>query len=336
VQPSIDVHRNVAHHHAVITHSRLFSLQANQAASDAQWKLLQESAPDNPFLTPEYALAREHLGETPVMLEYGAQLCLAFLKRGRVTSGLEIISLPFAPSSVFLSGLIAFCRDRRVYETALHSFGSPALSIPKLPREIQRRARTEFVIDLTVATSQWKIGETHRRHIRRAEKSAVSLRRIQAEGIPDHLSMCRNSMSRRQERGETVYSVADSPEIPSIVANGAGQIFQAVRDDVVLSSMLVISSRTGAYYHSAGTSQEGMDIGASHFLVHSVARTLQEEGVKIFNLGGAEIENPGLRAFKSRFGAAPIETEAVRAVLCGAVHRTFVQACYALKKIGFR
>jgi len=318
------------------THARLSSLQANQAASDAQWKLLQESAPENPFLTAEYALAREHLGETPVMFEYGAQSCLAFLKRGRVTSGLEIISLPFAPSSIFLSGLIAFCRDRRVYETALNSFGSPALSIPKLPHEIQRRARTEFVIDLTVATSQWKIGETHRRHIRRAEKSAVALRRIQAEGIPDHLSMCRNSMSRRQERGETVYSVADSPEIPSIVANGAGQIFQAVRDDLVLSSMLVIRSRTGAYYHSAGTSQEGMDIGASHFLVHSVARTLQEEGVKIFNLGGAEIENPGLRAFKSRFGATPIETEAVRAVLCGPVHRTFVQTCYALKKIGFR
>jgi lipid II:glycine glycyltransferase (peptidoglycan interpeptide bridge formation enzyme) len=315
---------------------KAFSLQANQAASDAQWKLLQESAPENPFLTAEYALARQHLGETPVMLEFGSQQCPAFLRRGRITSGLEIISLPFVPSSLFLSGLIAFCRDMRVYETALHSFGSPALSIPKLPREIQRRARTEFVIDLTVATSQWKIGETHRRHIRRAEKSAVSVRRVEAEGIPEHLSMCRHSMSRRQERGETVYSVTDSPEIPSIVINGAGQIFQALRDDVVLSSILIIRSRAGAYYHSAGTSQEGMAIGASHFLVHSVARTLQEQGVKVFNLGGAEIENQGLRAFKSRFGASPVETEAVRAVLCGPVHRRFVQACYALKKIAAR
>jgi lipid II:glycine glycyltransferase (peptidoglycan interpeptide bridge formation enzyme) len=308
-------------------------LQADQAASDAQWKVLQEAAPENPFLTAEYALARQHVGETPVMLDFGGQLCLAFLRKGRITSGLEITSLPCEPSDLFLKGLIEFCRERRVYETGLQSFGSPALRIPKLPQEIQRRARTEFVIDLTVATSQWKIGETHRRHIRRAEKSAVSIRRVQAEGIAEHLSMCRHSMSRRQERGETVYSVADSPEIPSIVMNGAGQIFQAVRDDIVLSSILVIRSRAGAYYHSAGTSQEGMDIGASHFLVHSVARTLQEEGVKIFNLGGAEMENPGLRAFKSRFGAAPVETEAVRASLCGPLHRSFVQACYALKKI---
>lgn len=267
------------------------------------------------------------------MLVQGTELCLAFLRRGRVTSGLEITSLPFAPSSAFLSGLIEFCRDRRIYQTALHTFGSPALSIPKLPHEIQRRARTEFVMNLTAAAGQWKIGETHRRHIRRAEKSAVSVRRIQAEGIEAHLSMCRHSMSRREERGEEVFSIADSPEAPSIVRNGAGEFFQAVRDDMVLSSILVIRSRRVAYYHSAGTSKAGMDIGASHFLVHSVARLLQEEGFKFFNLGGAEIENPGLRAFKSRFGSVPIETEAVRAILCGAVHRRFVEACYALKKL---
>jgi hypothetical protein len=297
--------------------------------------MLQESAPGNPFLTPEYALARRRLGDTPMMLVQGPEECLAFLRRGRVTSSLEIASLPFTPSSAFLSGLADFCRDKRIYEAALHTFGSRALRIPTLPREIERRARTEFVLDLTVPASQWKIGDTHRRHIRRAEKSAASVRRLRGDGLQDHLAMCRESMSRRQERGEAVVSVADSPEVPSLVLNSAGELFQVIRDDAVLSSMLVIMSRKGAYYHSAGTSQEGMEIGASHFLVHSVARMLQEEGVEIFNLGGAEIENPGLRAFKSRFGTVPVETEAVRAVLCGAVHRRFVEACHALKRIGF-
>ena len=311
-------------------------MQANQAPSAAQWELLQERAPQNPFLTAEYALARQRIGDTAVILEQGAELCPAFLRSGRVTSCLEIPSLPFTPSSEFLAGLTDFCGDRRIYETALHSFGSPSLSIPKLPREIERRARTEFVIDLTVPASQWKIGETHRRHIRRAEKSAVSVRRVRAEGLEGHLTMCRLSMSRRKERGEVVQSVADSPEVPSLVLSGAAELFQAVRDDAVLSSMLAIRSRTGAYYHSAGTSQEGMEIGASHFLVHSVARMLQEDGIAIFNLGGAEIENPGLRAFKSRFGSEPIETEAVRAVLCRAAHRRFVEALHTLKRIGFR
>jgi Acetyltransferase (GNAT) domain len=310
-------------------------LQANQAPSAAQWELLQESAPRNPFVTAEYALARQRIGDTAVILEQGAEVCLAFLRRGRVTSSLEIASLPFTPSNTFLSGLIDFCGTRRIYETALQSFGSPPLSIPRLPHEIERRARTEFVIYLTTPASQWKIGETHRRHIRRAEKSAVSIRRVRSEGLEGHLAMCRLSMSRRKERGEVVQSVADSPEVPSLVLAGAAELFQAVRDDVVLSSMLTIRSRKGAYYHSAGTSQDGMEIGASHFLVHSVARMLQDDGIEIFNLGGAEIENPGLRAFKSRFGSDPVETEAVRAVLCGTVHRRFVEALHTLKRIGF-
>jgi Acetyltransferase (GNAT) domain len=319
-----------------ITYSGQSSLQAYQAASADKWELLQEFSPNNPFLTPEYALARQRVGDSPVILEQGTDLCLAFLRRGRVTSSLEVTSLPFAPSSAFLSGLVEFCKDRRIYEAALQSFGSQALSIPRLPREIERRARTEFVMDLTVPASQWKIGDTHRRHIRRAEKGSVSIRSVRAEGLQDHLAMCRQSMSRREGRGEEVVSVADSPEVPSLVLNGAGDLFQAVRDGIVLSSMLVIRSRTGAYYHSAGTSPEGMEIGASHFLVHSVARSLQEGGGKIFNLGGAQLDNPGLRAFKSRFGTVPVETDAVRAVLCGAVHRSFVEACRAVRKIAFR
>lgn len=310
-------------------------MQVNQATSAAQWKLLQESRPDNPFITAEYVSARECLGDTPLMLTEGDEACLAFLRRGRVTSSLEVTSLPFTPSSRFLSGLIDFCREKRIYESALQTFGSNPLSIPKLPHEIERRARTEYVIDLTVPVCQWKIGETHRRHIRRAEKSGLSIRRVRDLGLEDHLAMCRQSMSRRESRGEAVTSVADGPEIPGLVRNGAGDIFQVVRDNTILSSMLVILSQTGAYYHSAGTSQEGMQIGASHFLVHSVARTLRDGGAKIFNLGGAQTDNPGLQAFKSRFGSVPIETEAVRAVLCGTVHRVFVEACYKLKKMKF-
>lgn len=310
-------------------------MHAKRAPSVSEWELLQESAPRNPFFTAEYALARQRIGDTAVILEQGTEVCLAFLRRGRLTSTLEIASLPFTPSNTFLSGLINFCADQRIYETALQTFGSPPLKIPRLPQEIERRVRTEFVIDLGTPASQWKIGDTHRRHIRRAEKSAVSIRRVRSEGLEQHLAMCRVSMSRRQERGEVVQSVADSPEIPSLVLAGAAELFQAIQDDIVLSSMLALRSRKGAYYHSAGTSQVGMEIGASHFLVHSVARMLQDDGAEVFNLGGAEVENPGLRAFKSRFGAVPVETEAVRAVLCGPIHRRFVQAMHTLKKIGF-
>jgi Acetyltransferase (GNAT) domain len=315
-------------------HSKAGPLQAVRHPSAEQWERLQALVPENPFLTAEYSLARQRVGETPLMLEHGGELCPAFFKRGRITSSLEIMSLPFEPSSEFLAGLIELCRERRIYETSLYTFGSRSLRIPRLPREIQRRMRTEFVLDLTVPASEWKVGETHRRHIRRAQKGAVTVRRVRAEGLRDHQAMCGHSMSRRRERGEDVPPAEDNPEFPSVVLNGAGELFQAVRDGVVLSSMLVIRSRTGAYYHSAGTNEAGMQIGASHFLVHSVARALQEEGIRVFNLGGAERKSEGLYAFKSRFGGTPVETEAVRAVLCGTPHRVFVEACHALKRLG--
>ena len=267
------------------------------------------------------------------MLEHGPELCPAYLKRGRISAALEIPSLPFPPSNGFLVTIARFCRDNRIYETTLNTFASPKLQIPPLPLEIERRSRTEFLLTLTVPPEQWKISETHRRHIRRAQKSAIAIRRTRSDGLQDHLTLCQASMARREERGEEVPSVTDNSEAASLVLSGAGELFQAVRNDLVLSSMLVLRSRTGAYYHSAGTRPEGMEIGTSHFLLHSVARTLQEEGIEVFNLGGAGPDMQGLRTFKTRFGTTPVETEAVRAVLCSPVHRAFVETCHALRKI---
>lgn len=306
-------------------------MQSDKSAIASQWERLEAAAPENPFLTHSYATVRQRLGEELVMLEAGPQLCPAYVKRGRISANLEVPSLPFAPSDGFVSYLVHFCRRRHIYEADLYTFASRKLNIPKLPREIERRNRTEFLFDLTVPAEKWKIGETHRRHIRRAQKNAISVRRARSEGLRDHLSVCGDSMLRRRERGENVPSVEHDPQLAALVQGGVGELFQAVRQETVLSSMLVIRSRTGAYYHSAGTSPEGMELGASHFLVHFIAGLLQDEGMESFNLGGAEVESPGLRAFKSRFGTRPVETETVRAVLCGTSHRTFVDVCHWLK-----
>ena len=47
-------------------------------------------------------------------------------------------------------------------------------------------------------------------------------------------------------------------EVSALTAHGAGEIFQAVVDGQVLSTILVLLSRDAGYYHSAGTSAEGM------------------------------------------------------------------------------
>jgi hypothetical protein len=85
------------------------------------------------------------------------------------------------------------------------------------------------------------------------------------------------SMTRRRVRGEQVsdHMTNQLAEVTALAQGGAGEVFQAVADGQVLSSILVLQSVRGGYYHSAGTSPEGMACGASHLLVHDIAVTLQ-------------------------------------------------------------
>jgi len=71
------------------------------------------------------------------------------------------------------------------------------------------------------------------------------------------------------------------------------------------SSLLLLRSAHTAYFQSAGTSPQGMHIGASHFLVYEVCRELFRQGVRTFNLGGAT-EGSSLAGFKAGFGAAEV------------------------------
>lgn len=77
-----------------------------------------------------------------------------------------------------------------------------------------------------------------------------------------------------------------------------------------MSSGLVLRSRKGAYYQSAGNSPDGMKLGSSAFLISQIADTLQQEGICSFNVGGTGADNPGLRRFKAGFGAREIELQA--------------------------
>jgi hypothetical protein len=77
----------------------------------------------------------------------------------------------------------------------------------------------------------------------------------------------------------------------------------------VLSSVLVLTAECGAYYQTAGTSPEGMACGASPFLIHEIARYLQERHMEVFNPGGAAPDNPGLFRFKGELGAEAVPLE---------------------------
>lgn len=278
-------------------------------------------SPANPFMTPAYLKARTSLGGEPSILStqdetgvYAA--CPGFLRSGYLTRSLEIVSVPMLPEpDVFWTGLQTWCRGKNVSHVEVNSFSSEQTCIPILHGEYHRRTRSEYVLDLRDHKLWERMSSNHLRNVKRARKGHVSVHRSrEASACGVHVGLMDSSMTRRRARGEQVphHTAVQLAEVTALTQHGAGELFQAVADGQVVSSILVLLSERGGYYHSAGTSPEGMACGASHVLVHDIAVMLQDEGRWQFNLGGVSEAGSGLEQFKRGFGTRRIDLQAVQ------------------------
>lgn len=235
----------------------------------------------------------------------------ALVWSGQLNRILEIPSLPKLPQDdVFWDRLRRLCLSQRISCLNIDNRGAPGVPIPLFPRLLEHENQSEFVIDLRNPTWEDGVARKHWQNIKRARQSRVVLQRsTTAEACQEHVNLMSASMARRTRRGEqTPGDIEETlPTIVQLTAKGAAELFRAVQGTKVLSSALVLKAAEGAYYETAGTSPEGMRCGASHFLIYSVARTLRQESIGMFNLGlGAD---PGITMFKSRFGATPLPLE---------------------------
>jgi hypothetical protein len=275
------------------------------------------SMPANPFCTVEYCAARRTMGLKPVILSLRDRgrtvtACLALIRRGRISGSLEIDSLPNIPDGPeFWDGLTALCRAEKMSGIIIYGYSSEYASIPALRGEVSRKMLREFVLPLGVDSLWTPMRKGHRWSINRARKSGLEIRRSRDPRDCDgHVSMMLASMDRRRARGEVVPDGAPLRECTALVRSGAGELYQAILGGRVLSSALVLLAEQGAYYHTAGTSPEGMERGASHLLIHEVAVGLKERGGRAFNLGGVSPgDSHGLGEFKAGFGAEAVAVE---------------------------
>lgn len=231
----------------------------------------------------------------------------SFLRRG-----LTVYSLPSIPNpEIFWPGLLQLCHDLKVWHLQIETYGSPAVAVPSLPGELERRTRWEYVLDLTAEDILGGISSHHRRNITRAAQAGLRLHRSRdASACAQHLGLLRASMLRRATRGELVSTERDNIRELALLASGSGELFQVIGGEKVLSSGLVLRASRGAYYQSAGTSPDGLKLGSSPFLVCQIAGILQQEGISLFNVGGTTVGNEGLRRFKAGFGTRKIGLEA--------------------------
>lgn len=298
--------------------SARFTVVVRPGAADLDG--LADLYPASPFHAPAYCRARQRLGSAPLLVglaDAGRWLagCPAFLNGRLPFQAFEIPSLvpgldgDGTPGS-FWREVARWCRRRLVARLVVDSYGSPPVVVPALPGETSRRARLEHVLDLE---GPIVLATNHRRSIKRAHEAGLEIRRARTEdAVHEHLRLMGHSQDRRRRRGGAAGPLFAAEPL-ALIQEGAGEVFQAVQDRTVLSSVLMLLAPRGAYYHSAGTGAAGMEIGASPFLIVEAARLLKDEGRRLLNLGDATADNPGLLRFKQGFGGRAVPLEAVSA-----------------------
>jgi len=291
------------------------TFRAIRNPSDSELQPLQDANPANPFATVPYITARRELGATIVLFsteraDGSLTDAVGYLTGRSFSRGLELTSAPSCPDTDdFWDGVRDFCRDNRVANISVDSYCSRAVSLPSWSAPSVVRDRTEWVLQLN-SPEEMRFGSNHRRNINKARRFGVTVTSTtDCESDSVHGELMAASMQRRALRGERVPIIKPAEmhsECGAFLRSGAARLFQAVLNDSVVSSLLVLQSPTGAYYQSAGTTPEGLEVGASTFLVSEIISALASEGRDVFNLGGAGPDEEGLRRFKSGFGAQPV------------------------------
>ena len=276
---------------------------------------LAAHAPENPFHVVGYLSAVQSFGaEVWIggLFEEDSPVGLSglFLWRGRLNSTLVIASLPVCASlPEYWSGLVEFGQRQGMTQIDANSFASPSFTVPAIDRIRGGRDRFEYVLDLTA----YKLDGIHAKHrysIRRAGAAGLKISRSCTEdACREHVRVVSLSQDRHRMKGESIDVGTNFNECASLCREGCAEVFQATAGGVVLSSATIMRSKSGAYYHTAGNAPEGLACGASHFLIHNAACLLQDDGVSVFNLGGAQPDT-SLATYKERFGAkqAPLKT----------------------------
>ncbi len=303
-----------------------------RVASDQDLIEVSARSPLNPFCTVAFAVAHRELGGVVWVLGLEGDSasdisCVGVMRSGRLDRALALSSVPDVPqSSLFWSELDRFVGQERVSTMELLSFGGTAPSIPQFRGEYRRYSRQEFQVELPAFAEPGRLSDHHRRAVNRASKCGLAICRSRSLAALDlHLQLATESLDRRRKRQEVIQSEEGQYDLfAAWLKSGAGELYQAVFKDSVVSSMLVLRSVAGAYYVSGGTSDAGRTMRASHWLLYKIGLDLGADGVEVFNLGGVREGEDGLRAFKLGFGATAIELQTVCCQFDGWLRRNAV------------
>jgi hypothetical protein len=74
-----------------------------------------------------------------------------------------------------------------------------------------------------------------------------------------------------------------------------------------------------------------MKSSASPLVIYEAAAALRADGLRVFSLGSAGPDNPGLQQFKTGFGARPVDLEAAEFYLASPLRQMLSRSAHHLR-----
>lgn len=164
---------------------------------------------------------------------------------------------------------------------------------------------TQFILDFSRWDSDKSLSTNMQRNLKKAAKQCDVVEINSEQGVSDYVQLVHSSDERRASLGQK-NAKHSHDGLRSSVMHGCSSLYFAQCDGVNVSSVRINKVADRAYYVMGGTSAHGFSIGASPFLLISVANKLKAIGFKSLTLGLANSD--GLKSFKLGLGAYPVQT----------------------------
>ena len=209
---------------------------------------------------------------------------------------------PVSGESSFWLAIDKLREDARLTEVSLDSFGSVGRADVPVSVHGLRVERTEFLVRVDQTELRLRVTNAHRRNINKALRCELTVHeRFDSSACRIHAGLIEEALSRRRSRGEVIEYAPDISSFMPLLDGGLGRIVQAESSGRVIASALYLTAETGAYYHTAGSSEEGAACGASPFLVAYLVDSFRDTPRTVLNLGGARSSEKGLHQYKREF-----------------------------------
>ncbi len=284
--------------------------------SEPRWNSFLEGRPEaNIFHHPAWSqLMAETYGYRPQVLAHLASDSsvdggLPLMEVNSALNGKRWVSLPFSDHCIPL------CHDRHILEGFIerlaHLAEGKSITTVELrapyPELAGVQLGSEHVIhriDLSpgIAHVYDRIHKMHRRNVKTAEESGITIRL--GKGMDGIREFYRLHLRTRRYQGVPVQPWKFFQGVQRLLIDGGhGLVLLAYQDERCVAGAVFLHWKRTMMYKFGASDRSSLKSKPNDLIMWEAIRWACAHGYEVFDMGRTEMENEGLRSFKSRWGA---------------------------------